>query len=187
MCLALVPLLVALLGCQVLAPEPEWLTNYKDGVALVDRGETTKAQDKFKHAIELNPNLAEAHIQLGILYFNDKTRTGVRGESERIDLAEKENSQAVDILLRAKTTAIPGTDYEKVLSTAYGNLATTEVMQAQKTMLTFNFRGAATLQQIAMNDFRRALQHDPTNSTAREALNNPGLRADTAVLRQLSR
>ena len=56
----------ALTKAASLDPQNAATANFNIGAILVNHGDTDKAAEYFKKAIEANPNYAEAHYQLGI-------------------------------------------------------------------------------------------------------------------------
>jgi hypothetical protein len=75
------------------------------------------AEQQFQLATKDNPDLAEAHIALGMLYAN----------AVRLDTSEQELRAGIRILERMKTTLVPGGDYNRSLSLAYGYLGYVQV------------------------------------------------------------
>lgn len=56
---------VALVGCGVKGME-----NYNTGVQYQQSGQTDLAEQQYKIAIQQNPELGEAYLNLGLIYIN---------------------------------------------------------------------------------------------------------------------
>jgi hypothetical protein len=109
------------------------------------------AEQQFKIAIARDPDFAEAHMNLGVYYL----RTGW------LDGAEKETKTAIEIFERTHETKVEGAQWEESLSIAYNNLGAIAVGRIAK-----HPGGAVGLLQVAIADFKKALELDPNNAQA---------------------
>ena len=55
----------------------------KTGIELLRQGERTKSIAKFEFALKLDPNLAEAHFQLGLAYWSQHNNARASAEFKR--------------------------------------------------------------------------------------------------------
>lgn len=101
---------------------------YNEGVELLRQNETDQARDKFRLALEKNPDLAEAHIQMGSLDF----------QAEQFDQAEQALRQGIHLLEEAGKTSLEKITLEEVLANAYLMLAASEYAQGIEALLVRN-------------------------------------------------
>lgn len=143
-------------GCS----EQPGIGNYNRGVEYFSRKQVDRAKDHYILAIGEAPDLAEAHINLGLIYMNE-------GE---LDLAEDHIRTGIETLERDRKTVARGTSYEEILSVAYGNLGILMVNRARTFDMKLDSDSAAVCWESARGYFEEALVHDPENQYARDRL-----------------
>lgn len=75
------------MGCfaKCVAIRPEHAKAYANwGVALMETGKPSEAEEKLKHAIELDPSADEAHVSLGLLYTRSNRPAPAQAEFEKV-------------------------------------------------------------------------------------------------------
>ena len=110
-----------------------------------------RAEQQFKIAIDKDPNLAEAHMNLGVCYL----RTGW------LEGAEKETQIARQLFERSHVTQVKGAKWEDSLSIAYNNLGVIAVRKIAK-----DPGDAVSLLQEGIADFKKSLALNPNNAEA---------------------
>ena len=120
----------------------------------METGQMTLAEQKFKLALERNPDLAEAHLNLGKIYL----------QSGRLDGAQIETEKAVQIFDRTKKTIVKGATFEQSLSIAYNNLG---AIEAGRVVRVSDSAQQRLHREAAMTDFRKAVELDPSNAQAK--------------------
>jgi len=133
---------------------------YHEGVQHQAKGERTLAEQQFKIALQNQPDLAEAHINLGHMYMQDVW----------LDGAETETRQAIDILERTKKTIVSGSTYQQTLSVAYSNLGAIQFTRAQQLLAKLDLKQADSLQTAGIASLNKALALDPSNASAQSVL-----------------
>src|ERR1700738_3501241 len=110
-------------GCSAVADVggAAGMTNYNNGVNHQGTKQSTLAEQDYKLALQQNPSLAEAHLNLGIMYM----------DTQWWDDAEEETKQAVALFEKTKTTLVAGATWQQSLSIAYNNLGVIEMSRAQ--------------------------------------------------------
>lgn len=156
MWLAGIPILCSIAITVIIGCEGRGLGNYNKGVEYQQTGQVELAEQQFKIALQKNPELAEAHLNLGIIYLNRSWYDG----------SEASTKKAVEILERTRTTLIEGSTWPQTLSIAYNNLGAVEIGKALHAELQFDIAAARTHRQNAMFFFRKAVRLDPSNSQA---------------------
>jgi tetratricopeptide (TPR) repeat protein len=144
-------------ACSLVTPG---ISAYNEGVQHQARGEKFLAEQLFTIALQSQPDLAEAHLNLGALYDDDGL----------IDAAEAETQQSIAILERTKTTLVEGSTYQQTLSMAYTNLGRIQAERANASFARFDFVESQQLQTAAMASYKRAVALDPTNVRAQAVL-----------------
>jgi tetratricopeptide (TPR) repeat protein len=122
--------------------EKSGVSPYNQGVQHLQAGETTLAEQEFKLALARNPNLAEAHLNLGLIY----------RQVGWLDGAETETRKAIEIFERTHQTIVAGETWQQSLSVAYNNLGALELARGVEA------RGAAqqtAYREAALADFVR--------------------------------
>lgn len=70
---------------------------YNEGVAALQGGDEVGAVERFQEALELNPNLVEAHAALATLYYNQERYDEALATADRLLELEAQNAQALRI------------------------------------------------------------------------------------------
>jgi Flp pilus assembly protein TadD len=135
--------------------------NYNDGVRFYGSGDKTQAQQQFKLALQKNPDLAEAHLNLGLIYLEDEDWDG----------AEQSTRRAIAIFERTKRTYVEGSTWQESLSVAYSNLGGADLGRTAQAAVRGDRAGTTRYCLSAAASFRHALELDPGNSKARGNLN----------------
>lgn len=143
--------LTFIVGCDV-----QGIDNYNKGVKYQETGQTALAEQQYKIALQKNSDLAEAHLNLGLIYLN-------RGW---YDGAEASTKKAVEILERTHRTLVEGSTWQQSLSLAYNNLGVVEIGRGAEKVSKLDFPTARIHWQNAMSFFRKAVELDPSNSQA---------------------
>ena len=144
-------ILAVLVGCS-----PQGLYDYNKGVQYQQTGQIDLAEQQFKIALQRNPEMAEAHLNLGLIYLN-------RGW---YDGAETSTKKAVEILERTQRTWVKGSTWRQTLSIAYNNLGAIEIGRSIEVASQFDLATAKAHWEKAMTFFGKAVELDPANSQA---------------------
>jgi tetratricopeptide (TPR) repeat protein len=128
-------------GCDMLDGE-KGLTEYNKGVEFMGAKNNGGAEQQFKMAIAANPDLAEAHLNLGNLYMETGWWEG----------AQKETETSLAIFERTQKTLAEGSTLAQSESVAYNNLGAIA-----------SHNGKAD---EAKKHFEKAVELDPNNAQA---------------------
>ncbi|HUT03006.1 MAG TPA: tetratricopeptide repeat protein [bacterium] len=134
----------------------EGIDHYNKGVEYLSDGKLDAAESEFKQAIEQNPNLAEAHLNLGLIAL----------ENGWLDGAERSTRRCIDILERTRTTAMDGTTWREALSIAYNNMGAIEMARAANADQSHGYGAGRGHWERGMSYFRKAIALDPSSSKA---------------------
>jgi len=156
--LLVLPVLL-LAGCAGLSPG---VAAYNAGVEHAGRGEKDLAEQQYKLALQAQPDLAEAHMNLGLVY----------SQSGLWEAAEAEAQQSIRIFERTKTTVIAGATFPQSLSLAYSNLGAYQLTLALQAAVKGDSARAQQLQADAAASIRKAVELDPSNVRAQSSLKN---------------
>ena len=149
-------MLAALTGCG----ETD-LDHYNKGVNLMGQpGQTELAEQQFKLALQKNPELAEAYLNLGAIYLRQGLLEG----------AESNTGKAISILERTKRTYVEGSTWNQTASIAYLNLGLIEINKALAAELKSDKDLARNHMLMALAPFKRAVDLDPGNLKAKANL-----------------
>lgn len=96
-------------GCSNSPGEQE----FNKGIEAERADKLDLAQELFEIALEKNPNIAEAHINLGLIYIKKKD----------YDRAWKETNIGLEMAKESKTSIVMGGTWEDQAALAYNNLA----------------------------------------------------------------
>jgi len=140
-----------LVGC-----EPQGFDNYNKGVHYQQAGQIDLAEQQFKIALQKNPEFAEAHLNLGLIYLN-------RGWYDGAEISTK---KAVEILERTQRTWVEGSTWQQTLSIAYNNLGAVEIGRGIEVESQFDFATAKAHWEKAISFFGKAVELNPSNSVA---------------------
>lgn len=130
---------------------------YNEGVVYYQAGSTDLAEQRFKQAIQKNAGLAEAHLNLGLIYL----------QRQWYDGAEASTKQAIDIFERTRTTIVDGSTWQQSCSLGYNNLAAIELNRILGEAFTDPARAKARCASGNYSFYlKKAIELDPTNSYA---------------------
>lgn len=134
---------------------------YNQGVEHLRQGQTDQAKEQFRLALEKNPQLGEAHIQMGSIDY----------QAELFDQAEQSLKQGIQLIETAGKTSLEKITWEEVLAGAYLLLAATEYAQGVEALLQ---RDEAAVRDTKWSLARQHLEHaaelDPKNKEIKEDL-----------------
>jgi tetratricopeptide (TPR) repeat protein len=150
--------IVLISGCSAMSDlaRPSGLDKYKSALQHQERNESTLAEQDYKIALRENPDLAEAHLNLAMLYMN----------SQWWDGADDETQKAVALFEKTHKTYIEGSTWQQSLSIGYNNLGAIEMGRGLESEMTSDIRAARTHWQTGMSHLNKAVQLDPTNAKA---------------------
>lgn len=100
----------ALTGCNTTDPGE---AEFNKGIEAERYNKLDLAQQLFEQALQKNPTLAEAHINLGLIFIKKKN----------VDRAWEETMKGLEIINETKTTIVMGGTWQEQASLAYNNLA----------------------------------------------------------------
>jgi tetratricopeptide (TPR) repeat protein len=136
------------------------LDNYTKGVKYLESGQIVLAEQQFKIALQKNPELAEAHLNLGVIYEREGWYDG----------AVESTRRSLEILERTKKTCVEGSSWQQTVSKAYGNLGVYEIKKAVIAESQSDRGRAKDHWILAMGHFEKAVELDPTNASAQANL-----------------
>jgi tetratricopeptide (TPR) repeat protein len=152
----LLTVLIILFPLICIACGPSGIGEYNKALGYQTEGKIDLAEHEYKIALQKNPSLAEAHMNLGVIYLT-------RGW---LDGAEKSTERAIEIFESTKKTYIKGSSWAQSLSIAYNNLGIVEIRRAAEAEIKSDKDGAKTHWKTAMSHFSKAVQLDASNSQA---------------------
>lgn len=138
-------------GCGV-----QGLGNYNKGVEYQQTGQIDLAEQQFKIALQKNSELAEAHLNLGLIYLNKGWYDG----------AEVSTKRSIEILELTRMTLVEGATWQQTLSIGYNNLGVIEIGRSIEAESQFDIAKAKVHWKKAMPFFRKAIELDPSNAQA---------------------
>lgn len=144
-------LIVLSTGCT-----PDGKNDYNEGVQSQQSGKTDLAEQRFKLAIQKNPDLAEAYLNLGLIQIN-------RGW---LDGGEASTKMAIEIFERTHKTIATGSNWQQALSLAYNNLGVIEIQRSLAAEIKSDRDVAKAHWKNAMSHFRMAVSLDSMDSVA---------------------
>jgi tetratricopeptide (TPR) repeat protein len=134
--------------------ETAGIREYNKGCEYQADGDVLLAERQFKWAIEKNPNLSEAYLNLGLIYL----------ENDLLDLGEEMTLKSIELLKRFKKTIVYGSTYEQTLSLAYNNLGVIEMDRYLQFENDYDDASAKKSWEKGMDFFYEANRLDPENS-----------------------
>ena len=149
------------------AKNPLWIesddgiSEYNKGVEYQETNQLSLAEQQFKLAIQKKPNLAEAYLNLGLIYINDGWLEG----------GEEMTLKSISIFKSTNVTIVVGSTLQQSLSTAYNNLGVIEIQRAAKFETNYNYSSAKNHWEKGMQYFYEAVRLDPMNSKAQSNIN----------------
>ncbi|MEA3465016.1 MAG: tetratricopeptide repeat protein [Thermodesulfobacteriota bacterium] len=108
-CIIALTALLLTTGCTTAPGEQE----FNKGIEAERADKLDLAQELFETALEKNPNIAEAHINLGLIFIKKKD----------YDRAWKETTIGLEMAKESKTTIVMGGSWQDQAALAYNNLA----------------------------------------------------------------
>jgi tetratricopeptide (TPR) repeat protein len=132
------------------------MDNYNKGLGYQSRGEFDLAEQEYKIALQKNPNLAEAHGNIGLIYINKGW----------LDGAEVSTRMAIEILESTQKTLVKGSTYKDVLSVVYNNLGVIQIKRCANAETKSDKGKAIALWKEAISYFQKAIELDASNSNA---------------------
>lgn len=130
------------------------IDEYNLGCDLQAQGDAVSAERQFKLALEQNPDLAEAYLNLGLIYIEDG----------RLELGEEMTRKSIQLLERARKTIVLGNTFEQTLSLAYNNMGVIEMDRYAKYNRALEYEDARKSWRRGMDHFYTAQRLDPQNS-----------------------
>lgn len=140
------------------------IEEYNKGVHYQQSDQTELAEQQFKLAIQKNPDLAEAYLNIGLIYID---RTWFDG-------GEQMTNKCIEILNRTRKTLVEGSTLNQTLSICYNNLGVVAMGRALQAETKFNYVLARQYWKAGMSHFRKAVELDPMNSHAQANIQNFG-------------
>jgi tetratricopeptide (TPR) repeat protein len=154
-------LLLAVVSSVLCACEPDEMDRYNKGVEFQKDGKLSDAEVEYKGALKINPNMAEAYLNLAGIYLGKDWYEG------SIECSKK----AIDIFERTKHTSIDGQlqSFPEVLSAAYNNLGAAQMgliedLKEKSPELAFE-----KWKEI-IDNLKKAIEIDPQNAEAQTNL-----------------
>lgn len=129
---------------------------YNQGLNYQETNQLTLAEQQYNLAIQENPDLAEAYLNLGVIYLNNAWYDG----------AEQTTNKCISTLQRTQKTLVKGSTVNQTLSIAYNNLGMVEIGRAIQAESKSNSFLARNHWKKGMAYYRKAVQLDPTDSQA---------------------
>ena len=136
------------------------LDHYAKGVKYFESGQIGLAEQQTKIALQKDSELAEAHLNLGVIY----ERKGW------YDGAVESTRRGLEILERTQKTCVEGSSWQQTVSRAYGNLGVCEIKKAAIAESQSDRDRAKDHWILAMGHFEKAVELDPTNASAQSNL-----------------
>jgi tetratricopeptide (TPR) repeat protein len=131
--------------------------HFRRGLIFASQQRLTKAEEEFKFAIQKDPTLGEAHMNLGILYMGQGL----------LEAAEKEFILAKDLISQHDVSVIPQKKNEAV-SLCLANLAALYALRTSESIQILDRMEAKRHYQKAKEYADQSIQLDGTNVRAEE-------------------
>lgn len=138
------------------------LSEYNQGLHYQQTNQDELAEQQYKLAIQKNPDLAEAYLNIGVIYI----------ERTWFDGGEQMTNKCIDILNRTRKTLIKGNTLNQTLSIGYNNLGVVAMGRALQAETKFNYVLARQYWKAGMSHFHKAVELDPMNSQAQASIQN---------------
>jgi len=138
------------------------VSEYNQGLHYQKTNQDELAEQQYKLAIQNNSDLAEAYLNLGVIYLN---RTWYDG-------AEQMTNKCISILQRTQKTIIEGGTLRQTFSIAYNNLGAVEMGRTLQSEIKFNYPLAKKHWKLGMAFYHKAIELDPMNSQAQASIQN---------------
>ena len=131
-------------------------SEYNKALEYQASGKLDLAEQEYKIALQKNPGLAEAHMNVGVIYL----------ERGWLDGAEESTKKAIDIFEKTQKTWIKGSSWQQSLAVAYNNLGMVEINRAGQAERESIKDNAKSHWKVAMSCFEKAVELDSSNSQA---------------------
>lgn len=154
--LLLVPLL-AFTGCSTTDPGEN---EFNKGIEAERFDKLDLAQQLFEEALQKNPKLAEAHINLGLIFIKKKS----------YDRAWEETTTGLEIIKETKTTIVMGGTWQEQASLAYNNLAKIVFDKAIAAFQDGDSENTQHHKDHAISLLQQAIELSPENELATQSL-----------------
>lgn len=126
---------------------------YNKGIEAINADKIELAQQLFEQSAQKNPQLAEAHINLGLVYI--KTR--------QFDKAWDETQKGLDVITVSKTTIVRGSTWQEQAALANNNLAKIIFDKAINARENSNLAASKLFQEEALTYLKLAIELAPEN------------------------
>ena len=136
------------------------LDYYAKGTKYYEEGQILLAEQNLKKAIEKDPTLAEAYLNLGGVYVKNGWYDG----------AEEKIYKGVALLEQRRSTPLSGVTWEQLASLGHTNLGFIELKRIPSAELKGDHDLSKDLLTRAISHFEKAIQLEPSNSKAQAAL-----------------
>ncbi|MBI4368709.1 MAG: tetratricopeptide repeat protein, partial [Elusimicrobia bacterium] len=132
--------------------------HFRRGVIFAGQQKLTRAEDEFKKAIQKNPDLGEAKLNLGIIYMTQGL----------LNAAEKELLEAKDLMERRQPTLLANMTQNQAISFCLSNLAGVYAMKTSEAIQVLARAEAKDYYAKAKQYADQSVQLDGTNVRSQE-------------------
>lgn len=154
--LLILPLLFST-GCSTTDPGEN---EFNKGIEAERFDKLDLAQQLFEEALKKNPKLAEAHINLGLIYI----------KKNNPDRAWEETTTGLEIIKETKTTIVMGGTWQEQASLAYNNLAKIVFDKAIEAYQAGDIEAMNQHKDHALSLLQQAVELSPDNELATDSL-----------------
>lgn len=154
--LLILPLLFST-GCSTTDPGEN---EFNKGIEAERFDKLDLAQQLFEEALQKNPTLAEAHINLGLIYI----------KKQNPERAWEETTTGLEIIQETKTTIVMGGTWQEQASLAYNNLAKIVFDRAIKASEAGDIEAMNQHKEQAISLLEQAVEISPENELATNSL-----------------
>ncbi|MFN2258037.1 MAG: tetratricopeptide repeat protein [Desulfuromonadaceae bacterium] len=134
---------------------------YNQGVKSLNAGKPAEARDMFLRALDENPNIAEAYLNLGRIDIKQGTYAEAR----------KNTRKALEILEKSEQTIVGGTTWQEQAALACNNMASIAFQQALGQDHKIEYSGSTESERLvdeAKTWLAKAAELDPENDTIKK-------------------
>ena len=143
-------------GCSTAPGENE----FNKGIEAERADKLDLAQKLFETALEKNPSIAEAHINLGLIFIKKKD----------YDRAWKETTLGLNMAKESKTTIVMGGTWQEQAALAYNNLAKIVFDRAIEAHHAGDLEKRQEYQNQAISLLEQAIELSPEHELATKSL-----------------
>ncbi|MDY0191374.1 MAG: hypothetical protein RBR22_11635 [Desulfuromonas sp.] len=126
---------------------------YNKGIEAINADKIELAQKLFIQATQINPQLAEAHINLGLVYI----------KTHQLDKAWDETQKGLNIINTSKSTIVRGSSWQEQAALANNNLAKIVFDKAIHARKSGDLIASESLQKEALTYLKTAIEMAPEN------------------------